>query len=111
MSSVPSVASPVTGFDPAHRLQGESRAVRTLRETLRRVGPRDAPVLLLGESGTGKELAARIVHDLSPRREAAFVPVDCGAFSESVLESELGYFTMIDAVASEGVEGERGLSS
>lgn len=89
MSCVPSIASPVTILDAAHRLQGGSRAVRALRESLRRLAPREAPVLLLGESGTGKELAARIVHDLSARRDAAFVPVDCGAFSESLLESEL----------------------
>ena len=90
--------------DPTQRLHGGSRSIRALRERLRRIGPREAPVLLLGESGTGKEVAARVVHELSPRREARFVAVDCGAFSETLLESELfghvrGAFT--------GAQGER----
>jgi DNA-binding NtrC family response regulator len=76
-------------LDAAQRLQGRSRAVRELRESLRRLAPRAAPVLLLGESGTGKEVAARILHELSPREGQPFLAVDCGALSESLLESEL----------------------
>jgi two-component system response regulator HydG len=60
-----------------------------VREELARVARSDAFVLVQGASGTGKELAARIVHDLSPRRLGPFVAVDCGALSEGVLESEL----------------------
>ena len=54
-----------------------------------RVAPTDSSVLMLGESGTGKELVARAVHERSPRREQAFVPIHCGALPREVLESEL----------------------
>jgi transcriptional regulator with PAS, ATPase and Fis domain len=60
-----------------------------LLERIRRVAPSDANVLVLGETGTGKELIARHVHDLSARRRGPFVAVNCGAFSESLVESEL----------------------
>jgi two-component system response regulator FlrC len=54
-----------------------------------KVAPTNATVLLLGESGTGKEVAARAVHQLSTRREAPFVPVNCAAISETLMESEI----------------------
>ncbi len=57
--------------------------------TTRRVAPSNASVLLLGETGTGKELIAKAIHELSPRGSGAFVRVNCGALSESLLESEL----------------------
>ena len=68
---------------------GRSPAMRRVYDLIQRVGPSDADVLLLGESGTGKELAARILHDLSSRSTGPFTIVDCGATTQSLLESEL----------------------
>jgi len=71
---------------------GHSAAFMRSIDLINRVAPAMTPVLLLGESGTGKELAAKAVHDLSPRREKPFVPVDCSGMTESLFESELfGY--------------------
>src|SRR5450830_971929 len=60
-----------------------------LLERIRMVAPSDANVLIIGETGTGKELIARHVHELSQRNTGPFVAVNCGAFSESLVESEL----------------------
>jgi DNA-binding NtrC family response regulator len=74
------------------RFVGISASVQTVLETIRKVADSNIPVLFIGESGTGKEIAARILHDLSPRRDAPFVAVNCGALSPTLLESELfGY--------------------
>jgi len=73
-------------------LVGNAPTFRAALDTLRQVAPASVTVLLLGESGTGKELAARLLHDLSPRTGAPFVPVNCAAIPETILESELfGY--------------------
>lgn len=59
---------------------------------LQRAAPSDVPVLILGESGTGKELAARAIHQMSPRRQKPFMPVECSGLPETLFESELfGY--------------------
>jgi two-component system, NtrC family, response regulator HydG len=58
-------------------------------DMLRRAAPSRLPVLILGESGSGKEVAARAVHELSPRSKEAFVPVNCGAISPELAEAEL----------------------
>lgn len=68
---------------------GPSRVMRELFALIERIGPTDATVCLLGESGTGKELAARELHNLSPRRRAPFVAVNCGALPQTIIESEL----------------------
>ncbi len=60
-----------------------------LRESIRLVATSDETLLITGDSGTGKELIARAVHDLSRRRSKPFLPVNCGALTESLLESEL----------------------
>ncbi len=68
---------------------GQSPAFRAFLETLGQAAPSTATVLLMGESGTGKELAARSIHDQSPRAKGPFVAVNCAALPESILEAEL----------------------
>jgi two-component system response regulator AtoC len=83
------------------RLLGSAPAMQLVYDQLGRVAPTSATVLLLGESGTGKELAALTLHELSRRREAPFLPLNCGAVSAQLIESELfgherGSFTGAD---------------
>jgi two-component system response regulator HydG len=68
---------------------GRSAALRGLLERVMRVAPTDATVLITGESGTGKELVARALHTASRRADKPFVPVNCAAITETLLESEL----------------------
>ncbi|MFQ5723837.1 MAG: sigma-54-dependent transcriptional regulator [Terriglobia bacterium] len=71
---------------------GQSRALRSVLETVQAVAPTNSTILITGESGTGKELVARRIHELSPRYDRPFVFINCGAFPETLLESELfGY--------------------
>src|SRR6185503_1128985 len=70
-------------------LIGESPVMKKLFSVIQRVAPTDASVLITGATGTGKELAARAIHDLSPRRDAAFVDIHCSAIPETLLEAEL----------------------
>jgi DNA-binding NtrC family response regulator len=68
---------------------GRSGAFQTCLDMARKAAQSDSTVLMLGESGTGKEVMARTVHDLSARREKPFIPVNCGAIPENLIESEL----------------------
>ena len=67
----------------------QSAAMHALMETLRKVAPSDATVLIVGESGSGKEMLAQSLHELSGRREAPFIIFDCGAVAHTLLEAEL----------------------
>jgi len=68
---------------------GKSKTMKNVFETIRKVSPSSATVLVEGESGTGKELVAKSIHFNSPRRDKPFIPVNCSALSENLLESEL----------------------
>ncbi|MEE9234332.1 MAG: sigma-54 dependent transcriptional regulator, partial [Candidatus Acidoferrales bacterium] len=73
-------------------LLGSTEAMRGLFESIRRVARSSSTVVIRGESGTGKELVARAIHDLSQRRDRAFVSVNCAALPETLMEAELfGY--------------------
>lgn len=67
----------------------QSSAMHSVMETLRKVAPTDATVLVVGESGTGKEMLAQAIHEMSDRREAPFIVFDCSAVAHSLLEAEL----------------------
>ena len=87
--------------EAAPQLLGDSAAMQTLREHIARVAPTEASVLLLGESGTGKELVAQNIHAQSRRHRQPFLPVNCGAISPQLIESEIfghekGSFTGAD---------------
>ena len=76
----------------AQNIVGHSRPIESILEMVRTVAPTTSTVLITGESGTGKELVARAIHEASLRREKPFISINCGAFPETLLESELfGY--------------------
>ncbi len=68
---------------------GKSKPMQAVFQTIRKIAPSNATVLIEGENGTGKELVAKSIHFNSPRRDNAFIAVNCAALSESLLESEL----------------------
>ena len=90
------------GSDLAGKLIGDSPAVAYVREMIGKLARSQAPVYVSGESGSGKELAARLIHAQSTRQAAPFVPVNCGAIPENLMESEFfgykkGAFTGADS--------------
>lgn len=89
---------------PGPRIVGNTPAMKRLREMIGRISNTDADVLILGETGTGKELVARALHEHSMRKEHNFVPVNCGAIPENLIEDELfGH----DSGAFTGATGQR----
>lgn len=75
-----------------HAMLGESPELNSVFENIRQFGPLDLPVLIIGETGTGKELTAQALHNESKRKNKLFLAINCGAISESLLQSELfGY--------------------
>src|SRR5213592_176694 len=92
---------------PDGSLIGESAAMLAVRTRVARTGPAVSNVLITGESGTGKELVARAIHAASPRRGQAFVPINCGAIPESLLESQL--FGHVKGAFTSAVQGSPGL--
>ncbi|HKX55340.1 MAG TPA: sigma-54 dependent transcriptional regulator, partial [Xanthomonadales bacterium] len=70
------------------RMIGKSAAIRQCQAMIAKLARSQAPVLISGESGSGKELAARLIHELGPRGDGPFVPVNCGAIPSELMESE-----------------------
>jgi DNA-binding NtrC family response regulator len=103
--SVP--ASPLDEAFARLNLVGASPAFLAARRLLQRVAPCPAPVLVQGETGTGKELFARAVHYLSDRRSGPFIPVNCGALPDSLVESEL--FGHVRGAFTDAREAREGL--
>jgi transcriptional regulator with GAF, ATPase, and Fis domain len=94
------------GHDGLAGLIGQSPAMQEVYRTTRQVAASSATVLLTGETGTGKELIARAVHELSPRSAGPYIRVNCGALSESLLESEL--FGHVKGAFTSAVENRTG---
>ncbi len=80
------------GHEEFKGMLGTSSTIHRIFDAIRKVSTNDAPILITGESGTGKELTAKAIHERGLRKQAPFIPINCGAIPESLLESELfGY--------------------
>lgn len=85
LSSAPTETSPAR---PGLELLGSSAIMQTIRTTITKLARSQAPVYISGESGTGKELVARLIHESGPRAREPFIPVNCGAIPEHLMDSE-----------------------
>ena len=93
----------LTGLD---NIIGQSPKMRAIFDLIQTVAPQTSRVLITGESGTGKELVARAIHENSMRAQAPFITINCGAFPETLLESELfGYLKGAFTGANENRQG------
>src|SRR5882762_5468333 len=93
----------LTGLD---NIIGQSPSMRAIFDMIQTVAPQTSRVLITGESGTGKELVARAIHENSVRAQAPFITINCGAFPETLLESELfGYMKGAFTGANENRQG------
>jgi len=93
----------LTGLD---NIIGQSPKMRAIFDLIQTVAPQTSRVLITGESGTGKELVARAIHENSMRAQAPFITINCGAFPETLLESELfGYMKGAFTGANENRQG------
>jgi len=93
----------LTGLD---NIIGQSSKMRAIYDLIQTVAPQSSRVLITGESGTGKELVARAIHENSSRSQAPFITINCGAFPETLLESELfGYMKGSFTGATENRQG------
>ncbi|EDM73828.1 regulator protein pilR [Plesiocystis pacifica SIR-1] len=95
------------GVHTLDRMVGRSEAMQKVFELVRRVAATRTNILIRGESGTGKELVARALHKLSERAEGPFVPVNCGAIPEQLMESEL--FGHVKGAFTGAAAGRRGM--
>jgi len=95
------------GVGARERILGKTPAIQRVFDLIERVAPTRANVLVHGETGTGKELVARAVHDVSDRARRPFIPVNCSALPESLLESEL--FGHVKGSFTGAIQSRRGL--
>jgi two-component system, NtrC family, response regulator PilR len=86
---------------------GDSRVIRDLRKTIEKVARSQAPIYISGESGTGKELVAHMIHDYGPRTDNPFIPINCGAIPNDLMESE--FFGHIKGSFTGAVTDKQGL--
>jgi two-component system, NtrC family, response regulator PilR len=94
----------LTGLD---NIVGQSPKMRAIFDLIQTIAPQSSRVLITGESGTGKELVARAIHENSPRSSTPFITINCGAFPETLLESEL--FGYVKGAFTGANENRRGL--
>lgn len=92
------------------KLIGETRPIQELKKNIERLAGLDCPVIIRGETGTGKELTARMIHNLSPRRQHRFTAVNCGCFSNDLLTEEL-FRSGNESISEHGQQSVTGLAS